>query len=64
MDSSLADYLRKEFRKEIDSRTEFLAAGNAKTYDEYKHVVGVIRGLALATDTINDLVRRMEIADE
>lgn len=64
MDSSVAEYLRKEFKKELDSRTEFLAAGNAKTYDEYKHIVGVIRGLALAMDTINDLVRRMEMSDE
>lgn len=64
MDSSVSDYLKKEFKKEIDSRTEFLAAGNAKTYDEYKHIVGVIRGLALAMDTVNDLVRRMEMSDE
>jgi hypothetical protein len=64
MDSSIADYLKKEFKKEMDSRAEFLAAGNAKTYDEYKNVAGTIRGLALATDIINDLVRRMEIADE
>ncbi len=64
MDSSIAEYLKKEFQKEIDLRTGFLAAGNAMTYDEYKHVAGVIRGLALAIDTVNDLVRRMEMSDE
>jgi hypothetical protein len=64
MDSSLVEYLKKELQKEIDLRTGSLAAGNAMTYDEYKHVAGVIRGLALAIDTINDLVRRMEMSDE
>ena len=38
----------------------FLAADRATSYEEYKKVCGVIRGLNLADSIINDLVQRME----
>jgi hypothetical protein len=38
----------------------FLSASRAETYDEYKKICGVIRGLNLADQIINDLVQRME----
>lgn len=42
----------------------FLAASRADTFDEYKKICGVIRGLSLADSIINDLVQRMEKDDE
>lgn len=42
----------------------YLAACRANNFDEYKKVCGVIRGLSLAEDMINNLVQRMENDDE
>lgn len=57
-------YLRTKFTEEQQSRIEFLADGKASSLEEYKHVAGVIRGLALATEIINDLVQRLEKSDD
>jgi len=38
----------------------FVAASRAESYDEYKKICGVIRGLDLADSIINDLVQKME----
>lgn len=57
-------YLKTKFTEEQQSRVEFLAAGKATSLEEYKHVAGVIRGLALATEILEDLVQRLEKSDE
>lgn len=53
-------HVQKEIEKMIQEQTAFLAASRADTFDEYKKVCGVIRGLNLADSIINDLVQRME----
>lgn len=57
-------YLKTKFTEEQQSRIEFLASGKAASLEEYKHVAGVIRGLALATEILEDLVQRLEKSDE
>ena len=52
--------VQKEIEKMVQEQTAFLAASRADTFDEYKKVCGVIRGLNLADQIINDLVQRME----
>ena len=52
--------VQKEIEKMVQEQTAFLAASRADTFDEYKKVCGVIRGLSLADSIINDLVQRME----
>lgn len=47
----------EELRQE---QVAYVAASRADTYDEYKKICGVIRGLNLADSVINDLVQRME----
>jgi hypothetical protein len=47
----------EELRQE---QVAFVAASRADTFDEYKKICGVIRGLNLADSVINDLVQRME----
>ena len=47
----------EELRQE---QIAFVAASRADTFDEYKKICGVIRGLNLADSIINDLVQRME----
>lgn len=48
-------------RKEL---AEHLASGGAKSYEEYKEVVGVIRGLLQANQNIEDLVERTKESDD
>jgi hypothetical protein len=45
---------------ERKGKIEFLLAGSAKDYAEYRHICGVIRGLNLADAHIRDLAERMQ----
>ena len=63
-DRTVLGYLKDKFRDEQSLRAEFLASGNAASLEEYKHVAGVIRGLAMATEILDDLVQRLENSDE
>ena len=51
--------VQKEIDKYRQEQVAYLAASRADTFDEYKKVCGVIRGLNLADNIINDLVQRM-----
>jgi hypothetical protein len=57
-------YIQKEIVRLRDEQAMFISTGRAADYAEYKHVCGVIRGLSLADQSINDLVERMEKSDE
>jgi hypothetical protein len=59
-DIQLLAYIQKELAKLRDEQIAFIAASRADTYDEYKKICGVIRGLSLADSIINDLVQRLE----
>jgi len=63
-ENTLLDYLKKELAREIETRAASLSSGSAQSFEEYKYVAGVIRGLALATETIDDLVQRLEKSDD
>lgn len=52
-------HVQKEIEKLSQEQVAFLAASRADSYDEYKKVCGVIRGLYLADSIINDLVQRI-----
>ena len=58
------DYLINEFREQIQLQTEFLKAGRPNTLDEYRQVVGTIRGLETAIQITKDLVQRLENSDD
>ena len=53
-------HVQKELQKTREEQQVFLAADRATSYEEYKKVCGVIRGLSLADQIINDLVHRLE----
>ncbi len=57
-------HVQKEIAKMIHEQSAFLAASRADSFDEYKKVCGVIRGLSLADNIINDLVQKLEHDDE
>jgi hypothetical protein len=64
MSSSTLEYLAKEIDKLRGDQVSHLAQGGAKTFDEYRHVCGVIRGLTHAETLVKDLVQKMEYSDE
>jgi len=54
--------------KDIEERRLYIARalyeGAAKDYAEYRHGCGEIRGLSLAYETVNDLLRKLESDDD
>jgi len=58
------EYLATEIDKLRSDQVSHLAQGGAKTFDEYRHVCGVIRGLTHAETLVKDLVQKMEYSDE
>ena len=52
--------VQKELRKIHEEQQMFLVADRATSFEEYKKICGVIRGLNLADSIINDLVQRLE----
>jgi hypothetical protein len=60
----LLSHLAKEIDKLRGDQQSFLSGGGAKTFDEYRHVCGVIRGLTHAESIVKDLVQRTENYDE
>ncbi len=63
-DYKILAVVQKEIDKLVQEQVAFLAASRADTYDEYKKICGVIRGLSLADSIINDLVHKLEHDDE
>jgi hypothetical protein len=65
MAKTVFDVLIEKFEEDISSSSQFLVGGGAKSFDEYKEVVGRIRGLQLAMQTTKDLSRsQMEEDDD
>lgn len=64
MSSKELQYLAKEIDKLRGDQQTFLNGGGAKDFAEYRHVVGVIRGLTHADQLIKDLAQKLEHADD
>lgn len=58
------DVLVEKFGEDVSSSAEYLISGGAKSFDEYKEVVGRIRGLRLAIETTKDLARNLMDSDD
>jgi hypothetical protein len=54
----------REIKKELEPVQTALLAGQAKDYAEYRHLCGVLRGLASAESILKDLVQKLEKEDE
>ena len=57
-------HVAKEIDKLRGDQQTFLNGGGAKTFDEYRHVCGIIRGLTHAENFVKDLVQKMETSDD
>ena len=60
----LLTHLLREIDKLKDTQNTHLSGGGAKTFDEYRHVCGIIRGLSHVETIVKDLVQKMENFDE
>jgi len=64
MDPKIANYLLAELDKLRTEQSIFLTTGRAADFADYRHLCGVIRGLAHAESIIKDLVQRLEHDDD
>jgi hypothetical protein len=58
------EYLMSQIEVQRTAIIESLGDGSAKTFEDYKHSVGMVRGLLTAQSLISDLAKRMENSDE
>ena len=63
-DYKLLAHVAKEIEKFKEEQAFHLANGRAAEIEEYRSFCGVIRGLNLAENVINDLVQKMEKSDD
>jgi hypothetical protein len=63
-DYKLLAHVAKEMEKYRQAQEAYVAAGRADNIEDYRSVCGVIRGLNLAENIINELVQRMEKSDD
>jgi len=63
-DYKLLAHIVKELEKLRHEREAFLVANRIDSFEEYRHVCGVIRGLNLAENIVNDLVQKLERSDD
>ena len=59
-----AEVLRKKIREDMNNYTDDIANGMCKSFDDYQHLCGVIKGLAYAERHLLDLVKAAEENDE
>lgn len=63
-DYTLVSMSLKEIGKLKQEREAYVAAGRCESLEEYRRVCGVVQGLNYAENIIQDLVQKMEKADE
>ena len=61
---NLAQHLLKNLRDRKERMSEALIAGSIATMDEYRFVVGQMRGMAYAEDEIRAAMKGMEEDDD
>jgi len=60
MNSQFAEVIVKQIRKELNNLADNAASGTCNSYEEYKYLCGVIRGLAIAEEYVIDLAKKIE----
>lgn len=56
--------LRKRLREDMNNFTDDLATGQCASFETYKELCGVIRGLAIAERHLLDLAQTTEESDD
>ena len=63
-DYKLLAHVAKEIEKLKEEQAFHVASGRAADIEEYRSISGVIRGLILAENVINELVQKLEQSDD
>ena len=63
-DYKLLALIVKEIQKLKQDREAYAAAGRSDNIEEYRKICGIILGLNYAENIIEDLVQKMEKADD
>ena len=64
MDTRVPEVISSQITDQIAQIQEFLGTGQARDYAEYRESCGKIRGLIVAKQIVEDLVRNLENSDE
>jgi hypothetical protein len=64
MAKTVLDVLRDRIRQQLNDYADDLATGMCTDFAEYRHLCGVIRGLATAERLLLDLADQMEHSDD
>lgn len=60
----LAEYLLKSIRERDVRLKDKLADGSIQTFEEYRYIVGEIRGMTYVEDEIKTAMKGIEYADD
>jgi hypothetical protein len=60
----LAEYLLKNIRERDVRLKDKLADGSIQTFEEYRYIVGEIRGMTYVEDEIKTAMKGIEYADD
>ena len=60
----LADYLYKSIRERDVRLKDKLADGSIQTFEEYRYIVGEIRGMAYVEEELKAAMKGIEYADD
>lgn len=60
MSVDIFKHLASRMQEEMRVITDDLALGKAKDFEDYKHAVGIVRGLMIANSIIADMAERYE----
>lgn len=61
--ANLPEALRRRFRERLNEWADAVAGGSAGDFAHYRHMCGVIEGLALAERDLLDLVQELRDDD-
>ncbi len=61
---NLAEYLLKNIRERDVRLKDKLADGSIQTFDEYRYIVGEIRGMSYVEEEIKTAMKGIEYADD
>jgi hypothetical protein len=64
MIDSFAAVLRDKIRADMNNYADDIATGQCPDFEAYKHLCGVIQGLAIAERHLLDLAKQAEEGDE
>jgi len=56
MNHAFVEHLRRKIKEEVSRVADHLATGRATSFEEYRHLTGIVHGLTFVEREINDLM--------